>query len=221
MDGDGQADVLFNWARVNCATPVGATGGAGFCGMHNCSIDIYLSSQHRPGDWPKPILNHREIAPQILSIQQGAVLRTSYQGGSCEFAKVCKREWRWNGSKFVSRELGAGDEPVAPPVDTALEVTRANLAGSWVGAGDGCATDAVLILGADGGYAGYEQNGDWRLLGNRIAIMVRETYVLGDAGSTRKVRDPKPVVFEVVSLTSAGLSLRRDSGQVDAYRRCN
>ncbi len=220
LDGDGRTDVLFNWARVSCATPVGAAGGAGFCGMHNCSIDIYLSSQYRPGDWPKPILNHREASPQILSVQPRAVLRTSYQGGSCEFAKVCQREWRWNGSKFVSRELTAADISNAPPVGSALEVTRANVAGVWVGAEDGCATDAVLTLNADGGYVGYEQNGDWRMLGKRIMIMVRETYVLGDAGSTRQVRDPQPVVFEVVALNATRMSLRRSTGEVDEYRRC-
>ncbi|WP_299297159.1 hypothetical protein [uncultured Erythrobacter sp.] len=220
LDGDGQADVLFNWARVTCAKPVGAAGGAGFCGMHNCSVDIYLSSQYNPGDWPKPILNHREASLQILSVQPRALVRISYQGGSCEFAKVCRREWRWDGSKFVSRDLGAGDEPGPPPITATLEVTKANVAGNWVGAADGCATDAVLMLGADGSYAGYEQNGDWRLLGNRIAIMVRETYVLGDAGSTRQVRDPQPVVLTVKSLSSDRMSLQQSSGKVEDYRRC-
>lgn len=220
MDGDGKTDVLFNWASVTCASSGVQSRGAGFCGMHNCSIDIYLSSQYRPGGWPIPILNHQEVAPQVLSTGPKARLRTAYQGGSCEFAKVCGREWVWNGSKFESRELTSAEQRQSSTVEEPIAITKANLTGRWVDTQDGCATDAVLSFAADGSYASYEQNGDWRLLGKRIAVVVRETYVLGDADSIRQVRDPKAVVFDVVSLTPTHMTLRSGAGRTDRYRRC-
>lgn len=216
MDGDGKTDVLFNWAGVTCANPPSALArkGAGNCGMHNCSVDVYLSSQYKPGGWPKPILNHMEIAPEILPAGTSAILRTSYQGGSCKFAEVCQREWRWNGAKFISEEVTASAASGAAPI------TQANLIGNWVDAADGCATDLSLSLRADGSYGSFEETGDWRLIGDRIAIVVRETFVMGDAGSERAVSDPKPVMLSVVSLTPNAMTVRRANGQETRFKRC-
>ncbi|MEM7689842.1 MAG: hypothetical protein AAF291_12540 [Pseudomonadota bacterium] len=221
MDGDGRTDVLFNWAEVTCtAGSAMQRKGAGFCGMHNCSVDVYLSSQYKPGGWPKPILNHQEIAPRLIQSGEKSVLRTAYQGGSCTFAKVCQREWSWNGAKLVSREIDgplgadvAGEEP-------ALAITRQAITGQWVEAPDGCATDAVLNFEPNGDYASYEQIGDWRLLGNRIAVVVRETFVLGEAGSRQRVTNPTARMLEVLSVSPSSLKLRGVNGSVTDLRRC-
>ncbi|KWV91109.1 hypothetical protein [Erythrobacter sp. YT30] len=217
LDRDGRSDVLFDWAQVTCQSGSAMMKkGAGFCGMHNCSIDIYLSSQYRPGDWPKPILNHREIEPTLV----GNTLRTSSQGGSCEFAHVCKWEWSWNGTELESRALKAADDASSQPMATALPVTIANLAGNWVELGDGCASDVGMALNENGAFSAYEQNGDWRLLGKRIAIVVRETYILGDADSTRPVTDPKPIMLTVESLTDDQLTVTRTNGARVVFRKC-
>lgn len=217
LDDDGRSDVLFDWAQVTCQSGSAMMKkGAGFCGMHNCSIDIYLSSQYRPGDWPKPILDHREIKPTLV----GNTLRTSSQGGSCEFAHVCKWEWSWNGTELESRALKAADDASSQPMATALPVTIANLTGIWAEAGDKCATDFVLAFKEGGQYASYEENGDWRLMGDRIAVVVRETYVLGEQGSTKPVADPKAVMMTVESLTADSLVVRFSDGKGFAFKRC-
>ncbi|MEM7702844.1 MAG: hypothetical protein AAF251_12965 [Pseudomonadota bacterium] len=221
MDGDGRTDVLFNWAEITCSGGSATQRkGAGFCGMHNCSVDVYLSSQYKPGGWPKPILNHQEIAPQIVQSGSQSVLRTSYQGGSCTFARVCQREWSWNGAKLVSREI---EEPInasAAAQEPALTVNRQAIVGQWVEAPDGCATDAVLVFNANGDYASYEQTGDWRLLGNRIAVVVRETFILGEEGSRKRVANPTARMLEVVSVRPSSLQLRGANGKVTDLRRC-
>lgn len=221
MDGDGRTDVLFNWAEVTCSGGSAMQRkGAGFCGMHNCSVDVYLSSQYKPGGWPKPILNHQEIAPRVVQSGELSVLRTAYQGGSCTFAKVCQREWSWNGSKLVSREIEASFTATAAADEPALAVTRQAIVGQWVEAPDGCATDAVLVFEANGDYASYEQTGDWRLLGKRIAVVVRETFILGEAGSRKRVTSPTARMLEVVSVRPSSLQLRGSNGKVTDLRRC-
>lgn len=225
LDGDGRTDVLFNWAEVTCAGGSAMQRkGAGFCGMHNCSVDVYLSSQYKPGGWPKPILNHQEIAPRLVQSGERSVLRTAYQGGSCAFAKVCQREWSWNGAKLVSREVSdALPSPRPSPSQTdpeTLAITRDAVVGRWVDTADGCATDAVLVFAENGDYTAYEQIGDWRLLGTRIAVVVRETFVLGDAGSRERIAKPKAVLLRVLSVGANSLRLRNGKGQVSDLRRC-
>ncbi|MEO0872653.1 MAG: hypothetical protein AAFY19_11970, partial [Pseudomonadota bacterium] len=221
MDGDGRTDVLFNWAEVTCSSGSAMQRkGAGFCGMHNCSIDVYLSSQYKPGGWPKPILNHQEIAPQVVQSGGQSVLRTSYQGGSCAFAKVCQREWSWNGAKLVSREIEGPVSANAAVEEPALTISEQAIVGHWVEAPDGCATDATLVFEPNGDYASYEQTGDWRLLGNRIAVVVRETFILGEAGSRKPVENPTARLLEVLSVRASSLQLRGADGKVTDLRRC-
>jgi len=220
MDGDGKQDVLFNWAKVTCAAQISATGGGGFCGMHNCSIDVYLSTQYRPGGYPTPILNHREIAPQIIPAGAYPILRTSYQGGNCTFAEVCEMAWRWDGRQFQSTPIAREDTQAARSAQQPVRLSREGLAGNWVSAQDGCATDFRILFRADGRYESYEEAGSWRLLGNNIAIMVRETFVMGEESSHRLIRDPDPVVWTVKALTRTTLTVQDAEGRQFSYRRC-
>ncbi|MEL7445210.1 MAG: hypothetical protein AAGK02_05275 [Pseudomonadota bacterium] len=221
MDGDGKGDILFNWSDVTCTSGGASSVGAGFCGMHNCSIDVYLSSQYQPGGWPKPIMNHMEIAPEIIPAGAYPMLKTSYQGGSCAFAEVCERVWRWDGSKLASQDIPAEDQPAANIMsENSVAITRTNLVGDWVDPADGCATDLNLSLRSDGSYGSYEEIGDWRLIGTRIAIMVRETFVMGEEGSNRRVRNPQPVILEVVALTEDSMAVRRANGERVDFRKC-
>lgn len=220
LDGDGQEDVLFIWSDVTCANSRSATGGAGNCGMHNCSVDIYLTSTWRPGKWPTPVLNHAEYRPETFSDAGGAGLRTHISGGSCSFARFCVVEWRWDGNKLV-----AGD-PVAPGSSASalpegeLEPETATIAGNWVEQGDGCASDAGWQFTTDGDYYSYGEKGDWRLIGPRIAIMVRETFEMGDETSHRRIAEPEPQVWRVISLTRTSMRLVNAQGTRVSLRRC-
>lgn len=217
LDNDGREDVLFNWRNVDCQSSSALMSlGAGNCGMHNCGIDIYLSSQYRPGGWPKSILNHMEVPPSIVR----GKLRTATQGGSCKFAQVCNWEWSWDGKKLVSRPLKTSEETAQQAASQPIAITIENLIGIWAQDGDKCATDFVLAFKKDGQYASYEENGDWRLLGERIAVVVRETYVLGDEGSNKPVANPKAVMMAVEMLTPDRLVLRFSDGSANAFRRC-
>ncbi|MEL7188963.1 MAG: hypothetical protein AAGK17_05370 [Pseudomonadota bacterium] len=218
MDGDGKSDVLFEWRYVTCDTSSALMQrGAGYCGMHNCGIDIYLSSTYRPGSWPKTVMNHTEIPASIV----GNRLRTATQGGSCKFAQVCRWEWSWDGNELVSRPLSDAAQVAPASVSTSLPITVANLAGDWVDGPDGCSTDTGMALKPNGDFASYEQNGDWRLLGKRIAIVVRETYVMGDGGSTQTVANPKAKLLTVETLTKDQLSLIDSEGNRTNFRRCS
>ncbi len=99
IDGDGRTDVLFDWSKVNCtgAATVGMSRGAGNCGMHMCAVDLYASSVYRPGAYPQGILA-LEFAVQPLGSE--VILTTTSMGGSCPFAEVCERAWRWTGAEL-------------------------------------------------------------------------------------------------------------------------
>lgn len=103
LDGDNRLDILFDWSHVSCPASATASSqkGAGMCGMQNCSIDVYLSSVYKPSGWPQPIMNHMEIPPEILSIDDRVVIRTSFSGGSCPFAEVCTQDWQFNGNQLA------------------------------------------------------------------------------------------------------------------------
>lgn len=214
MDGDDLVDVVFNWGQVTCQSASAMKRkGAGFCGMHNCSIDIYLSSQYRPGGWPKAVMNHRE-KPFGLA---GAALRTSTQGGSCRGAQLCYWEWRWDGSELQSTKMSSNN----PSGPASVPITAENLTGIWGIASSSCANDYMTAFKAGGEYASYEENGDWRLIGNRIAVVVRETYIMGDADSIRPVAEPKPLMLQVATLTADRLAIRRLDGSKAYFRRCD
>ncbi|MCV6594530.1 MAG: hypothetical protein OIF48_16370 [Silicimonas sp.] len=42
IDGDGQVDILANWAGITCE---GTQRGLAFCGAANCQIDLFLSTR--------------------------------------------------------------------------------------------------------------------------------------------------------------------------------
>lgn len=93
IDGDGRTDLLFDWSRVSCSN--GGPRGAGFCGMHMCSVDLYASSVYAPGGYPQGILALEfDVQPRGSDI----ILRTTSMGGSCPFAEVCEAGWRWTGA---------------------------------------------------------------------------------------------------------------------------
>lgn len=102
FDGDGQRDILFLWERVRCTNAPSAVSaiGAGFCGMHNCSVDVYLSSVYQPGGWPQALLSHTGIPIEVFDIGGRPALRTFYAGGDCAFANVCDRVWQFDGVKL-------------------------------------------------------------------------------------------------------------------------
>lgn len=94
IDDDDLPDLVVNWGLVDCAdTRIGL--GAGFCGMHMCSHDIYLSSVWRMGDWPKTIL---ALGVTPGDPTRGAALGSTRMGGNCPFAEICETEWRWTGT---------------------------------------------------------------------------------------------------------------------------
>lgn len=94
IDDDDLPDLVLNWGLVDCADPsIGV--GAGSCGMHMCSHDIYLSSAWQVGDWPKSILALGVLPGDPVN---GIALRSTRMGGPCPRAEICETVWRWTGS---------------------------------------------------------------------------------------------------------------------------
>lgn len=103
FDRDGAPDFTLDWGLVQCtsASYVGASRGAGFCGMQMCAVDVYVSSTYRPGTLPQTILSLGVTPwPQDGS---GAALKTTASGGSCGALQACDRHWDWNGTKLAVR----------------------------------------------------------------------------------------------------------------------
>lgn len=107
LDQDGQPDLMVNTAMLHCAgaDSLSMAQGMGACGMHNCVLELYLSSLYQPGGWPVPIYNHMGVPPEIVDAGGVLVLRTAVQGGECPIAELCRGEWRWDGSAMAFTAL--------------------------------------------------------------------------------------------------------------------